>query len=110
MSFSRTKIQVGTRLKVYKLATGTNPNGQPYWKFYVPFTTQVNGESIVFKHLWCRVWGKPIAGDGEWVEIESITDHYAVAVRNKQGGITCFDGLTVEVKRLEKDYGEEDDE
>ena len=110
MNFNRTKIQIGTRLKVHKMTTGTSPKGIPYWKFYVPFSIQINGESIVFKHLWCRVWGKPIAGDGEWVEIESITDHYSVPVRNNQGGFTCFDAITVTVRKLERIHEGEEDE
>ena len=57
-TYDRHQIEVGSKVKVSKVRSGVEPNGLPYWKFYVPFTMRINGNPVIYKHLWCKVYGR----------------------------------------------------
>ena len=101
--YERKKITVGSRLKVLKPMAGQDKHGVPFWKFYVPFSNIINGQRVTYYHLWCKVYGKQIAQENEWVEIERIVEFYSSIDRNHAGGTTFFNGLTLEVRKCEKE-------
>ena len=105
--YNRQALFVGNKVKVSQLRTGVDARNIPYWKFYVPFTMVVNGKSVVYKHLWCRVDGKPLYKENEWVEITKILGYHSNYRRNTDGGMSFFEDLMVEVKKvvLEDKYG-----
>ena len=101
-TYDRHKISVGSRLKVGKIRSGTEINGVPYWKFYVPFTKRVNGNAVTYKHLWCKVSGRPLTKEGEWVEITKILSYHPNCRPNDDGGMQMFEDLVVEVEKVVK--------
>lgn len=104
-NFNRHKVKVGSKLKIGKIVCGVDVEGLPYWKFYVPFTMQVNGNSIIFKHLWCKVYGQPL-DIGDWVEITEIFGFQSNCQKDTiSGGMQTFDDLIVEIRKVEKKNG-----
>ena len=106
MGYDRHQISVGSKLNVSRIRSGIDPSGIPYWKFYVPFIMRVNGNAVIYKHLWCRVMGRPIAKEGEWVEITKIVKYHPNCRMNDIGGMQVFEDLVVEVEKVvkERDY------
>lgn len=104
--YDRHSIGVGNKIKITHTKSGTDTKGLPYWKFYVPFTMRVNGNPVVYKHLWCRVMGRPIAQEGDWVQITRITAYHPNCRHDNNGGMTVFEDMIVEVEKLtmERDY------
>lgn len=103
-TYDRHSIGVGNKIKITNIRTGTDHKGLPYWKFYVPFTMRINDRPVVYKHLWCRVWGKPIAQEGDWVQIEHIIAYHPNCRHDDNGGMTVFEDMVVEVTKLENNY------
>lgn len=101
--YDRHSISVGSKVIVRKLCSGVEPNGLQYWKFYVPFTMRINGNAIIYKHLWCKVLGRPFAKEGDWVEITKIVKLHANCKPKDNGGMQIFEDFVVEVEKLVKE-------
>ena len=108
-TYDRHSIGLGNKIKITQIRSGTDMKGLPYWKFYVPFTMRVNGNPVVYKHLWCRVMGRPIAQEGDWVQITRMTAYHPTCRRDDNGGMTVFEDMIVEVGKVvkERDYENE---
>lgn len=102
-TFERHKIAVGSKIRVCKVRSGVDSKGLPYWKFYVPYSIKVNGNPVIYKHMWCRVDGKPIAEEGEWVKLTRINAHCTNCTVNYEGGMEVFEDLVVEVEKVGKE-------
>ena len=104
--YDRHRIVVGAKFKVRKIRSGVDIDGVPYWKFYVPFTMRINGNPVVYKHLWCKVYGRPTTKDGEWVAITKILGYHPNCRPNTDGGMQVFEDMVVEVEKVrkERDY------
>lgn len=105
-AYDRHSIGVGNKIKITHIRSGTDLNGLHYWKFYVPFTMRVNGVAVVYKHLWCRVMGKPCVKEGDWVQITQIVAYHPNCRHDDNGGMTVFEDMVVEVEKVvkEKNY------
>lgn len=108
-TYDRHKIVVGSKLEVRTVRSGVDKKGLPYWKFYTPYTMRINGNPVVYKHLWCVVYGRmyPFA-EGDWVVVTRILEHRANCRPNDDGGMQVFEDLVVEVEKVvkERDYVE----
>lgn len=104
--FNRQSLNLGNKVKVKSVRSGVDSKGVPYWKFYVPFTTVINGNSVVYKHLWCKVYGYPTVKEDEWVTITNILGYTSNCRHNNDGGMTVFEDLIVEIEKskMERDY------
>ena len=90
-TFERHKIAVGSKIRVCKVRSGVDSKGLPYWKFYVPYS------------MWCRVAGKPIVEEGEWVQLVRINAHCSNCTVNYEGGMEVFEDLVVEVEKITRE-------
>lgn len=106
--YQRQSLGVGSKVKISHMVSNVDSNNIPYWKFYVPFSIIINGNPIVYKHLWCRVAGKPIANDGDWVIVKNITGYKPNCRRNENGGINVYEDLFVEVEKIYKENNYDD--
>lgn len=104
--YNRHSLSVGSKVRITSIRSGVDSQNLPYWKFYVPFAMLINGHSVNYKHLWCRVSGKPFVKEGDWVEIKSIISYKPNCRHDDKGGMTVFEDLFVEVEKAkkEKDY------
>jgi hypothetical protein len=107
--YNRHSLSVGSRVKITNIKSGTDINNVPYWKFYVPFSMPVNGHPVIYKHLWCRVAGKPIVQINDWVEIKSIITYQPNCRHDTNGGMTIFEDLFVEVEKVLKENSDDND-
>lgn len=105
--YDRHSLGVGSRMKITQIRTGTDRKGLPYWKFYVPFTMRVNSTPVIYKHLWCRVYGRLYVSEGDWVEITKIVAYHPNCRHDNNGGMTVFEDMVVEVERVENDKNKE---
>lgn len=105
-NFDRHQVTVGSKIKIGKVVSGVDTKGLPYWKFYVPFTMPINGNSVIYKHLWCRVNSREVAKEGDWVQISRILAFKSNCRVVEKGGMEVFDEVVVEVEKLvrEKNY------
>ena len=105
-TYDRHHIEVGSKVKALKIHTKVDTSGSPYWKFYVPFIMRINGNPIIYKHLWCRVKGRPFVEEGDWVEITRIVKLHTNCSPNTKGGMEVFEDLVVEVEKVvrEREY------
>lgn len=106
-TYDRHKVRVGCKLEVRNIRSGVDNNGLPYWKFYVPYTMRINGNPVVYKHLWCKVFGRQNQiAEGDWVSVERIVEHSANCRPNTEGGMQVFEDLVVEVEKIvrERNY------
>lgn len=109
-TYDRHQIEVGSKVKVSKVRSGVEPNGLPYWKFYVPFTIRINGNPVTYKHLWCKVYGRQgRIAEEDWVVITKINKLRTNCRHNDDGGMQVFEDLVVEVEKIrkERDYVED---
>lgn len=111
-NFNRQSLFVGNKVKITKIKSGVDARSVPYWKFYVPFTMLINGNSVIYKHLWCRVIGTPNIKENDWVKITNILGYASNCRHDDNGGMTVFEDLIVEIEKseMEKDYDANTDE
>jgi hypothetical protein len=108
--YNRRSLSVGSKVKITAIRTGVDIKNIPYWKFYIPFTMTINGNSIVYKHLWCRVNGKPTFKENDWVVITNIIGYSSNCRHNDNGGMTVFEDLLVEIEKARLEVGEYDND
>lgn len=109
-NFNRHSLSVGNKVKISQIRSGVDIRNLPYWKFYVPFTMKINGNSVVYKHLWCKVNGKPTFKENDWVVITKIIGYYSNCRHNEDGGMTIFEDLLVEIEKSTINGGEYDND
>lgn len=98
--YVRQRVEVGSRLQIKKLFSAIDGKGVPYWKFYTPLSTMINGKLYVYEHLWCKVIGQTKYSEGDWVEVTKIIGYCPNYSRHKNGNVSIFRDLVVEVGEI----------
>lgn len=107
--YQRQSLSVGSKVKISHMMSTVDANNVPYWKFYIPFSIIINGHSVVYKHLWCRVAGKPFVNEGDWIQITAINGYKPNCRRDDIGGMSVYEDLFVEIEKLYKENNDDND-
>jgi len=88
-------IQVGSKIKLNDVKSGTNKKGQKYWKAYISdfafIDNKLTPQGII--NILCN--GNPIANDGDYVYVYEIISASLKKYRNKQGAWSTFYNLVL---------------
>ena len=86
-------IEVGRIYKVWHLKSGVDSVGRPFWKFCIPTSTKIGGQTHYYDYIWVTVFGKCEVEDGDYVRILSIDRYLPMLSRDKFGVRTVYRSL-----------------
>lgn len=88
-------IQVGSKIKLNNVKSGTNKKGQKYWTAYIYDFAVINGKMQPQGIINILVSGSPIANAGDYVYVYEIKAANLQKYRNKQGAWSTFYNLVL---------------